>query len=112
MHALIIEHEPFTVLMIEDALATVGYDSAESASSIAEATRMARERRPDLITSAVHLGEECGFEAVESACNGYYIPTVFVTSCSWKVRARDAQMAVVQKPFTAETLHAAVRAAT
>lgn len=112
MHALIIEREPFTAFMIEDALADVGYDSVDSATSIGEATRMASDRRPDIITSAVHLGDECGFQAVQSACNGHTIPTVFVTSCSWKVRARDSKQAVVQKPFTADALHAAVRAAT
>lgn len=111
MHALIIEPDSWIVLMIEDVLAQLGYESCDCASSPGEAQRMAREHNPDIITSEVHLGGACGFEAVCAACDGRPIPTVFITSTGWQARARSSDLTIVQKPFTADALKIAVHLA-
>jgi len=108
VHALIIEPDSWIVLKIEDVLTDMGYNTFDCASTPGEAARMAHEHCPDIITSAVHLGGANGFEAVRSACDGRRIPTIFITSTSWVARARDCNLTVVQKPFTADILKAAV----
>ncbi|MDB5668078.1 MAG: response regulator receiver protein [Alphaproteobacteria bacterium] len=108
MHALIIEQDAWVVLMIEDALAQVGYTSFHVASTDIEALALAAARCPDLITSDVRLGESCGIETVRSICSSRYIPVVFVTATGWEVRRRSEELALVQKPFCTADLTAAI----
>lgn len=111
MHALIIEMDMWVVLAIEDVLSTLGYTSFDSAASADEAEQLAAHHSPDLITSAVHIGNGCGFDAVRAARAGRSIPVVFVTSTAWIARERERDIAVVQKPFSADGLAKAVRSA-
>jgi DNA-binding response OmpR family regulator len=111
VHALIIETDSWVVLAIEDALSDIGYTSFDCATSRIEAQDLAAEQRPDLITSAIHIGQECGFEALRTARGRRDIPFLFVTSTSWEARVHDRGIVVVQKPFTGESLKQAVRTA-
>src|SRR3982751_3766757 len=111
MHALIIETDCWVVLAIEDALADIGYTSFDCATSAMQAQQLADQHRPDLITSAIHIGEDCGFEAVREARAGRHIPFVIISSTSWEASVQDSGIAVVQKPFTGERLIKAVNAA-
>ncbi|HKO13384.1 MAG TPA: response regulator [Acidobacteriaceae bacterium] len=111
MHALIIESDTWVVLAIEDALTDMGYTSFDCATSATDAERLARDHCPDLITSAIHIGQECGFAAVRSARARRCIPFVFVTATSWEASVQDRRITVVQKPFSAQALMRAVRAA-
>ncbi|HEX8366426.1 MAG TPA: response regulator [Allosphingosinicella sp.] len=108
MHALIIEQDAWVVLMIEDALGDLGYTSFDVAGTDAEALAMAGRRCPDLITSDVRLGASCGIETVRSICSSRYIPVVFVTATGWEVRKRSKELTLVQKPFQADDLKAAI----
>jgi CheY-like chemotaxis protein len=108
MHALIIEQDAWVVLMIEDALMEVGYTSFDIAASNEEAIGMAAKRCPDLITSDVRLGASCGIETVRTICSDREIPVVFITGTGWEVRRRSEELAVVQKPFRADDLQAAI----
>jgi DNA-binding response OmpR family regulator len=111
LHALIIETDSLVVLAIEDSLADIGYTSFDSATSKAEARELSDVRCPDLITSAIHVGQESGFEAVRGACAGRHIPFLFITSTSWEARVHDRGIPVIQKPFTGEGLRQAVETA-
>lgn len=111
MHALIIEMDTWVVLAIEGALTDIGYTSFECATSSKQAQQLAEAHCPDLITSAIHIGTECGFAAVRGARAGREIPFVFVTSTSWEASVQDRGVAVVQKPFSAERLKQAVHTA-
>lgn len=111
MHALIIEMDMWVVLAIEDVLSTLGYTSFDSATSPSEAEQLAAHHSPDLITSAVHIGNGCGFDAVRAARAGRLIPVVFITSTAWVARERERDIAVVQKPFSAVGLTKAVESA-
>jgi DNA-binding response OmpR family regulator len=108
MHALIIEQDTWIALMIEDALTDIGYTSFDIATSDGEALTLASMKCPDLITSDVRLGEALVFDTVRSICSGRDIPVVFVTGTGWEVRERSPLLAVVQKPFAASALKAAV----
>jgi DNA-binding response OmpR family regulator len=111
VHALIIEIDSWVVLAIEDTLADIGYTSFDCATSLAEARQLADQRCPDLITSAIHVGQDCGFESVRSARAGRHIPFLFITSTSWEAGVHDRGIPVVQKPFSEERLKLAVRTA-
>ena len=108
VHALIIEQDAWTVLMIEDALVELGFTTFDVASSGEEALAMARLRCPDVITSDVRLGMGNGIETVQAICSERPIPVVFVTSTGWEVQKERADMAVVQKPFAPAELKAAI----
>jgi len=112
MHALIIEDEPITALLIEDELRALGYVSVDFAVTEAEAVAAARRRCPDLITADVGLPEGCGIAAVEAICGGRPIPVVFITANAPEVRGRLRGAVVVPKPFGASHISAAIWAAT
>jgi DNA-binding response OmpR family regulator len=108
MHALIIEDEALIGVLIDAYLRDIGYTSTDFATTEAEATASAEERRPDLITSDVRLAPGCGITAVQAICDYRQIPVVFVTATGWEVHERMAGAVVVAKPFTAGDLDRAV----
>lgn len=112
MHALILEQDAFTVIMIEDALREMGFTTIDVACSLEEAIAASTRRRPNLVTSALRLGEDHGVEAVQRICDGKPIPVVYITSTAWLVRDRHSGAIVIQKPFHADALQAAVAMAT
>ena len=112
MHALIIEDEPITAMLIEDQLRALGYASIDFAVTEAEAVAAARQRRPDLITADVRLPEGCGIAAVETICDGQRVPVVFITGNAAEVRTRLHRAVVVPKPFGAHHISDAIWAAT
>lgn len=104
MHALIIEQDSWVTLMIEDALADIGYTSFAFACTPEAALEAADARCPDLITSDLRFGSGTAIEAVRRICSGKAIPVVFITSTPWEVRESAPDAVVVPKPFGAETL--------
>src|SRR5438309_10760925 len=68
MHALIIEDEFFTAMLIEDRLRELGFTSFAFASSENEAVAAACDRCPDLITADVQFAPGCGIDAVQLIC--------------------------------------------
>jgi CheY-like chemotaxis protein len=112
MHALIIEQDSWIILMIEDVLRDLGYNSFALASSREGALAAARDHCPDLITSDIRLGSESGVDAVRQICSGKPIPVVFVTATPWEVREADSRAVVVPKPFGHESLREGVARAT
>lgn len=109
MHALIIEDESLIVMAIEDALRDCGFTSFDVAISVPEALASAKNRCPDLITADVELNPGCGITAVQSICSASPIPVVFITGSPHEVRVRMPNHALIEKPFSAEHVMAAVR---
>lgn len=108
MHALIIEDEYFTALLIEDRLRELGFTSFAIAVDEDEAVALARERCPDVITSDVQLACGCGIDAVRCICDDKAIPVLYITGTATLVRERCPSAAVIQKPFGAADLRQAV----
>ena len=67
---------------------------------------------PDLITSAVRVGESSGLDAVDTICDRDVIPVVYVTATAWEVRERYPDAVIVQKPFQSADLKKAISVAT
>lgn len=111
MHALIIEDEVFTAMLIEDRLRELGFTSFAIAGSENEAVAAAFERCPDLITADVQLAPGCGINAVRRICDKKQIPVLYITCTATVARDRCPQAVVIQKPFGEADLRGAVLAA-
>ena len=111
MHALIIEDESLIALAIEEALRDCGFTSFDIAASAKDGVAAATRRCPDLITADVQLRPGCGIDAVQSVCSDVPIPVVFITGSPIEVRARMPGHVLIEKPFAADHLMAAVKRA-
>lgn len=109
MRALIIEDEPFIAMSIEEILRTCGFTSFDLAASVDDAISAAKLNCPDLITADVDLKPGSGIDAVNVICSGGPIPVVFITGSSTEVRSRLPLHRIVEKPFSASTVLAAVK---
>jgi CheY-like chemotaxis protein len=110
VHALIIEDEFMIATVIEYVLRDCGFDTFDIAASCEAAIAAATNRRPDLITADVQLNEGNGIEAVEAICDRPSIPVIFITGTAARVRERITEHAVLNKPFSEQTLQYAVAA--
>lgn len=108
MHALIIEDEFFTAVLIEDRLRELGFKSFSFASSESEAVAAASERCPDLITADVQLSPGCGIDAVRRICDKKPIPVLYITGTAMVARDRCPDAVVIQKPFGEADLRGAI----
>jgi DNA-binding response OmpR family regulator len=111
VHALIIEDETLIALAIEEALRDCGFTSFDIAASAKEGVTAANRKCPDLITADVELRPGCGIDAVQSICSDLPIPVLFITGSPIQVRARMPGHALIEKPFAADHLMAAVTGA-
>jgi DNA-binding response OmpR family regulator len=109
MHALIIEDEALIVMAIEEALRDCGFTSFDVAISAEEAVSAAARKCPDLITADVELKPGCGITAVQSICSELPIPVLFITGSPSEVRIRMPEHALIEKPFSADHIVAAVK---
>jgi len=110
MHALIIEDEAMIAATIEFVLRECGFESFDIAPSSQMAINAARARRPDLVTADVQLGRGSGIEAVQAIRTQGPVPVIYITASARDVRERLDDHAVIDKPFSQETLTYAVAA--
>ena len=110
MHALIIEDEAMIAATIEFVLRECGFESFDIAPSSQMAINAARARRPDLVTADVQLGRGSGIEAVQAIRTQGPVPVIYITASARDVRERLDDHAVIDKPFSQETLAYAVAA--
>lgn len=111
VHALIIEDEFMVATVIECVLRDCGFNSFDFAASKETAIAAAQSRRPDLITADVALETDCGIETVDTICEQPSIPVIFITASAATVRDQVSNYAVLNKPFSEQTLTYAVSAA-
>ena len=109
LKVLVVEDETLVSFLIEDMLAELGCADVWHASAVSEALSLLGERRPDAAVLDVNLGGEPVYP-VASRLDAARIPFVFATGYGRKGLAEewDARP-VVQKPFAAEALAAALQ---
>jgi DNA-binding response OmpR family regulator len=108
VHALIIEDESLIALSIEEALRGCGFTSFDLAVSADEAIAAAVRRCPDLITADVELRPGSGIDAVQLICSSQPIPVLFITGRPLEVRTRMPDHDLLEKPFSAHQIMAAI----
>ena len=80
-HVLIIEDEPLIAMSIEAALEDEGVDSIHIAATEDQAIKLARSRKPNLITSDVKLAKGSGPAAVAQILRDIGpVPVIFITA--------------------------------
>lgn len=109
-HALVIEDEPQTALILNACLHHFGYRSVAQADTEAAAVEAARSRRPDLLLVDIRLKEGDGLAAARAIRIAYGVPMVVVTARPDLASQIDARF-VVAKPFTTDALRMAVERA-
>lgn len=111
MHALIIEDEPIIAMSIEEILRTCGFTSFDLATTVEDAVSAAERNCPDLITADVDLKPGSGIDAVNVICSGPPIPVIFITGSPTEAKRKVPQYRMIEKPFTASAVVAAVESA-
>jgi CheY-like chemotaxis protein len=103
---LLVEDETIIAMMMEDMLAELGYDVAETAGQIESARRAAEGGAFDLAILDVNLGGDSTYPIAE-ILQSRRIPFVFSTGYdSEGVEPRYAETPRLQKPFEYEDLRA------
>jgi CheY-like chemotaxis protein len=99
VHVLVVEDESLIAVMIEDVLRWSGADSVALAATQDDAVRLARERRPDLITADVNLPQGSGPEAVAAIRREHgRIPVLYITGNPEACRPADEETLILAKP--------------
>ena len=108
MHALVIEDDAITAMMIEDELRDLGYSSVDKASTEEEAIASVARRCPDLVTSDGSLLRGSGVGAVRKIRASLSVPVIFITGDPEHARNSHPGAPVLAKPFSIAQLVAAV----
>ena len=108
MHALVIEDDAITAMLIEDELREFGFTSVDVASTEEEAIHSVAQRCPDLVTSDGSLLSGNGASAVKRIRNLCTTPVIFVTGDAERARRMLPDVPVLEKPFSLAQFIAAV----
>lgn len=109
MHALVIEDDAITAMLIEDELREMGFHSVDIASSEQEAIEAVGRKCPDLVTSDGSLPAGTGVGAVRQIRAALAVPVIFITGDPERARHCLPDMPVLEKPFSLNQLVAALR---
>jgi len=108
MHALVIEDDAITAMLIEDELRDLGFTSIDTAATEEEAIAAVARRCPDLVTSDGALLVGNGVSAVRKIRSHFAVPVLFITGDSESARRCMPKTPVLEKPFTVAQFIAAV----
>ena len=108
LRALLVEDEPLIALMIEDMLEDIGVEVARWAATLSDALAAAEEADIDVALLDINLKGEQSFPAAETLRKRGK-PFLFVTGYgALGMHGTDFDTIVLQKPFTADDLRAAL----
>lgn len=108
MHALIIEDDAMTAMLIGDELRDLGYSSVDTAATEQEAIDAVARRCPDLVTSDGSLFSGSGVGAVRAISASVSVPVIFITGDASSALRCIPGAPVLEKPFSIAELAAAV----
>jgi CheY-like chemotaxis protein len=108
LQILVVEDEPFILMMIEDMLSDLGCSSVVSAPSVGKALALIAGQKFDIAMLDMNLGgSDSG--AVAEALERHGVPFVYCTGNRARNDAKgDLDRPVLRKPFGAEDLAAAL----
>lgn len=110
VNVLVVEDQAIIYFMIHDMLKELGCDSVWHARDVREGMELLRHHRPDVAVLDVNLAGEFVYPLAEKL-DLAQVPFVFATGYGRKgMPAHWANSPVIQKPFLAETLSAALNA--
>ena len=113
---MIVEDEPITAMDEHEILTNLGYEVVGMTFTGKAALSQVREAKPDVVLmDVVLLGDMNGMDAARVIQRDYHIPVVIVTALGRSLMQLNApeqhSLRIVEKPYTEETLAAAIEAA-
>jgi len=109
MRILILEDEPLVAITLKFLLAAAGHVVVGPVTTCEQAMEMAREHRPDVLFTNIHLGIGTDGVACSRAFLRLNIPAVFVTGSREEAFAsRDVAIGYLCKPCDPDRVGAAV----
>jgi two-component system, response regulator PdtaR len=112
MRVLIVEDDVFVGLLVEDQLNEDGHDIVGRVSSASAARDLLAHSRPDVMLVDINLDDgETGCVLAHEVREQLNIPTIFMTGSPAKARECDDALGVLVKPFSPESVTAALDAA-
>ena len=111
MHALVIEDDAVTAMLIEDELRDLGFSSVDVAATEEEAISAVARRCPDLVTSDGSLLAGSGVTAVRKIRASVAVPVIFITGDPERAHHCLPAAPILEKPFTIAQFVAAVELA-
>lgn len=108
MHALVIEDDAVTAMLIEDELRDLGFSSVDVAATEEEAISAVARRCPDLVTSDGDLLMGSGVVAVRKIRASVAVPVIFITADPDRARQCMPAAPILEKPFSIAALVTAV----
>lgn len=100
MHALVIEDDAVTAMLIEDELHDLGFTSVDVAATEDEALAAVASRCPDFVTSDGSLLRGSGLRAVSQIRKHLAVPILFITGDAGAARRHMPGAPVLEKPFS------------
>jgi DNA-binding response OmpR family regulator len=108
MHALIIEDDAVSAMLIEDELRDNGFTSCDTAPTEEDALSSVARRWPDLVISDRSLLRGSGISAVKRINASAEVPVIFVTGDPENARLHMPGTPVIGKPFSIHELTDAI----
>jgi CheY-like chemotaxis protein len=107
---LVVEDETIVSMLIEDMLSELGCKTIWQAGSIRDALALLKDHRPDAVVLDVNLSGQFAYPLATHLAEAQ-IPFVMATGYGRSgIPPEWASRPVIQKPFSSETLAAALRA--
>lgn len=112
MRVLIVEDEALVAMEIESILSIAGHEPIAQADDLASALAAIEAEMPELALVDMQLARGCSGLDVAAALKARGIPVLFATGNCPRERGNDLALGCLHKPFTDQTLGAAMLAAT
>jgi CheY-like chemotaxis protein len=111
LRVLVVEDDAIVGTLLAELLAGMGHDVCANEVNEADAVAAAVRCRPDMMIVDVMLGDGSGISAVEEILRTSFIPHVFVSGDTSRVRVRRPHAVVLQKPYREPDLARAMQRA-
>lgn len=111
LRILLAEDDVMIGMLLAEMLAGMGHDVCAIESTEADAVAAAARCRPDLMIVDARLGDGSGVSAVEQILRAGFVPQVFVSGDTARVRALWPGAVLLQKPFREPDLAGAIQRA-
>lgn len=105
---LVAEDDALIAMLLAELLAGMGHDVCATATTEAETITAAASYAPDLMIVDAGLGRGSGISAVEEILRSRPLAHVFISGDVARVRQRQPDAVVVQKPFREAELARAI----
>ena len=111
LRVLVGEDEAIIAMLLAEVLAGMGHDVCAIEATEAGAVATAAQCRPDLMIVDAWLSDGSGISAVEQILRTGFVPHVFISGDTSRVRALRPDAVVIQKPFRESELARAIQLA-